>query len=184
MPSKADRPLSNRFFPATRIGLLVGLCVGIGGAVWKKSEPAPGQIVDVIPTHAAQTTWSPTPLSAPVRGPVVVNVWLEGCADCMPAFEAWSEIAATHALDDVPVMNVAYGHASEEFARKYRVDRSVVIDRGEYVVNRFGIGTFTTLVLDRAGNERSRASPVVPGYVERVKSAYNAILNEERARLR
>ena len=82
----------------------------------------------------------------------LVNVWLENCSDCMPAFNAWAKFAESdlgavpqapspglHLRSSVPVVNVAYGQATTAFAINYHVDSSLVFDTGAAVVQQLGI---------------------------------------------
>lgn len=102
----------------------------------------------------------------------LVNVWLEGCADCMPSFEAWKKHVADERLPSgVPISNVAYVRASEDYARRYRVDEGLVIDDGTNVVRPLGISRFTTLVVAADGTICHRDDPAAPGYVERLRAA-------------
>ena len=49
----------------------------------------------------------------------VVNVWLQGCSDCMPAFDAMAELQSEGGLNvGGPIINVAYGEADHEWARR------------------------------------------------------------------
>ena len=41
------------------------------------------------------------------QGNIVMNVWLQACHDCMPAFEAWRDLARAGRVDSWPVVNVA-----------------------------------------------------------------------------
>jgi hypothetical protein len=102
----------------------------------------------------------------------LVNVWLEGCADCMPSFEAWRKLVAEERLPSgVPISNVAYMRASEDYVRRYRVSEGLVIDDGSNVVRPLGISRFTTLVVAADGTICHRDDPAVDGYVERVRAA-------------
>jgi hypothetical protein len=102
----------------------------------------------------------------------LVNVWLEGCADCMPAFEAWKQLVADEKLPPgIPIANVAYVRASEPYARKYRVLEGLVVDDGSNVVRPLGISRFTTLVVAPDGRVCHQDSPDRPGYLERLGDA-------------
>jgi hypothetical protein len=102
----------------------------------------------------------------------LVNVWLEGCADCMPSFEAWKKAVADERLPPgIPISNVAYMRASEDYARRYRVSEGLVIDDGSNIVRPLGISRFTTLVVAGDGTVCHRDDPVAEGYVERLRAA-------------
>ena len=112
----------------------------------------------------------------------VVHVWLQGCADCMPAFEAMRELESSGGLGvRVPIINVAYGEAETTWARRYGVDHNLVFDPGgANVVKPLGIGTFTTLVIDGDGTILHRDRPDRAGYRDRVRAAVgNANLEPE-----
>ncbi len=103
----------------------------------------------------------------------VVNVWLQGCSDCMPAFEAMAKLQREGGLGiSAPVINVAYGEADLAWAQRYGVASSLVFDPGgANVVRPLGIGTFTTLVVEPDGRIVHRDRPDRPGYASRVRAA-------------
>jgi hypothetical protein len=102
----------------------------------------------------------------------VVNVWLQGCLDCAPAFDAARRIDEDHGWDGLPVANVALGAADPAWARAHGVGHGLVVDRdGARVVTPLGIGTFTTLVLDRQGRVVARDRPDAPGFLPRITTA-------------
>lgn len=109
----------------------------------------------------------------PPESLAVVHVWLQGCSDCMPAFEAMRAIDDAGGLGvDAPVFNVAYGEADPAWASRYGVRENLVFDPGgARIVRPLGIGTFTTLVVDETGVVVHRDRPDRPGYVERVREA-------------
>lgn len=181
-PRAPDRPVPVRFFPASRLGLVVGLAVGLGGAVLVRvGAPSPPPVVDesppaLVPASGVPAREPPPTLDGRVSLPGVVNVWLESCADCMPAFKAWREIERAGALAGVLLTNVAYGQASPQFVEAYRVHQNLIVDAdGELMVKRFGIGSFTTLVLDRHGHEVLRDRPERQGYPARVNAAWRSV---------
>lgn len=117
-------------------------------------------------------------VALPMEDPVIVNIWLQACADCMPAFEAFhahERSGAIRALE-APVVNVAFGSADHDWAARYGVAENLVIDpSGAAVVRTLGIGTFTTLVLDERGYVRHVDRPDRPGYVDRLSGALRAL---------
>jgi peptidyl-prolyl cis-trans isomerase A (cyclophilin A) len=110
--------------------------------------------------------------------PVVVNVWLQGCADCAPAFDAEIALQERGGLKvDVPIVNVAFGEATAEWANAHGVGHNLVFDPGgRSIVHPLGITTFTTLVLDEQGEVRLLDSPVLPGFADRVVGATRALV--------
>lgn len=124
--------------------------------------------------HSVLTRPGGPPLELPPRSRSVVNVWLQGCADCMPAFEAMAQLQLHGGLgSDIPVVNVAYGEADETWATRYGVSTNLVFDgAGANVVRPLGIGTFTTLIVDPDGRIIHRDRPDRPGYAERVRSIF------------
>jgi hypothetical protein len=111
--------------------------------------------------------------AVPLRQLHVVHVWLQGCQDCMPAFEAMRELEDRGGLGlRVPVLNIAYGEADPTWARRYAVDGDLYFDvGGATFVKPLGIGSFTTLVVDANGTIIHRDRPDRPGYRERVRAA-------------
>lgn len=142
-------------------------------------------VVDHVPpvTTAANTRQVRWPLTLPsptgeqvtLTGPAVVNVWLQGCADCMPAFEANKQLMQAGGYgSDVALYNVAYGRADVSWAQGFLVDTHLVFDDGAAVVQPLGIGTFTTLVVDAAGGVTVIGSPVATDHKQRVLTALAA----------
>ncbi len=104
----------------------------------------------------------------------VVHVWLQGCADCMPAFEAMRRDSAEfeREWEGVPTINVAYGQADPSWAAAHGVRHHLVYDAtGSAIVQPLGITSFTTLVLDEGGHVLHRDRPDSPGYVGRIRHA-------------
>jgi hypothetical protein len=125
---------------------------------------------------------TPTVLTGPgakafLPQPAIVHVWLEGCADCMGAFRAMKEGRDAFVESwPLPVINVAYGKSSMDFALEYKVDDQLVFDpSGAAMVRPLGIGTFTTLVFDAEGNLLHRDRPDRPGYQDRVFQAASQV---------
>lgn len=108
-----------------------------------------------------------------IPGPnaMVVNVWLQACADCMPRFNAARDMVQSGESWPTPTVNVAFGRADPNWAARYGVDDGLVIDRGSAVVNPLGIRTFTTLVVDRDGQVVHTDYVDRPGFLARVEAA-------------
>ena len=163
------RPIATEFFPTARVALVIGALVAtLGAAVAKRADDVgPAPVVESVPVPAAPR------VSSELVGPVVAHVWLENCADCMSAFAAHARLQESNALAGVPQVNVAYGASTPEFRAQYRVDANLIEDGdGSKVVNRYGISSFTTLVIDANGALLLRDRPDRPGYVERVREAW------------
>ncbi len=158
-----------------------GLAWRYGAIVWARRA----QVADVRPAATslrgrafpACTLEGPGgPVALPTGRPVVVNVWLQGCADCMQAFEAARAIDARGGYRDLDVVNVAYGSADPTWAKSYGVDSRLVFDEGgAKIVKPLGIGTFTTLVVDAKGIVRLVDRPDRAGHEERVRGAALAL---------
>lgn len=133
----------------------------------------PGYIANRIPASVLHGPRPGSEVRMPPSGRSVVHVWLQGCADCMPAFEAMRDLEQNGGLGlHVPIVNVAYGEADEVWARRYGVSENLVFDPGgANVVRPLGIGTFTTLVVNGDGVIIHRDRPDRPGYRERVRAA-------------
>ncbi len=145
-------------------------------------------MVGVVPASAKDPAASPPPrgsavlqaatLSGPdgtiglANGqPLIVHVWLQGCGDCMPAFEAMRRLHEGGNVMPLPVINVAYGRASKQWAQRYGLHDPLVFDAGENVVRPLGIGTFTTLVVDGDGTVLERVRPTQSSYIKRILAA-------------
>jgi hypothetical protein len=75
------------------------------------------------------------------RAKTVVHVWLQGCQDCMPAFEALREIEDSGGLRvDAPVINVAYGEADPDWAARYAARENLVYDPSGRAASFIAIG--------------------------------------------
>jgi len=113
------------------------------------------------------------PTRVPLQQMHVVHVWLQGCQDCMPAFEAMRELSNQGGLGlHVPVLNVAYGEADQTWAHRYGVGGDLLFDtNGAAFVKPLGISTFTTIVVDPNGNVIHRDRPDRPGYRDRIRAA-------------
>jgi hypothetical protein len=131
----------------------------------------PGYVAGRMPNARLSGPGGSFAMPPPTRS--VVNVWLQGCSDCMPAFNAMAQLQSEGGLSvDGPIINVAYGEADPEWARRYGVANNLVFDPGGVsVVTPLGIGTFTTLVVEPDGTIVHRDRPGRPGYAERVRNA-------------
>jgi hypothetical protein len=141
-----------------------------------------GEKVERLVTFAASPDRFPTTtltgpsgaITFPPPEPTVVHVWLQGCSDCMPAFEAQKRHVDAGVYAGVPVVNVAYGQAEAAWATRYGVDERLLFDPGENVVQPLGIGTFTTLLVDDDGDIRFTGRPDQDGFVHRLAGALEA----------
>lgn len=191
-PYRDGKPLADIIPPDRRRAKLMALVVAsmiAGVAVWqlaiyavdtigsRGSESLP--IAPATPGYAAGRI-NPAvlhgpggPVTMPPRARSVVHVWLQGCSDCMPAFEAMRELHESGGLGiDAPVINVSYGQADPVWAASYRVNDNLVYDiGGAAVIKPLGIGTFTSLVVDPDGVIVHRDRPDRPGYRERMRAA-------------
>ncbi|MDB5220514.1 MAG: Signal recognition particle receptor protein FtsY [Myxococcaceae bacterium] len=167
---------------------LVGVSMVAGVALWLTglwvietltsgdAEPiqvvqTPGYVAGIVPRSTLSGPGGLVAMPPPKRS--VVNVWLQGCSDCMPAFEAMAQLESEGGLNVAgPIINVAYGEADETWARRYGVGKNLVFDPGGgSVVKPLGIGTFTTLVVEPDGTIIHRDRPDRAGYVSRVRAA-------------
>lgn len=177
------RPVAIAFFPTARIALAIGVLVAaFGAAVIKREGPVEIEVVtSAVSPNVRPSTVSPTSISAAAHapegglvGPVVAHVWLENCADCMSAFAAHARLQNEGALEGIPQVNVAYGASTPAFRAQYRVDANLIEDGdGSKVVHRYGISSFTTLVIDAKGELLLRDRPDREGYVARVRDAWS-----------
>jgi|GEM_PF-1641265 len=185
-------------FQGWRLLALIAASVAIGvglhaaaRALWVRQTSAVGVTVvhrappSTSASSSSSTTVTPNarigwPLVLPgpdgssvsLSGTAIVNVWLQGCADCMPAFEAMKVLQAKGGFDGARVYNVAYGSADPSWAARYGVDGNLAFDEGKSIVQALGISTFTTLVVDEHGGVRSQGSPVAPDFQSRVMSVW------------
>lgn len=193
-PYREGKPLSEIIPPdrrAQRTAALVIASMIAGVALWvvggfvleqmrSHASSPPVRTVPIVPGYVAgrlpsSTLHGPggTTVTFPPHTRSVVHVWLQGCQDCMPAFEAMGELATHGGLGaDVPVVNVSYGEADAAYASRYGVSTNLVFDQGgASVVRPLGIGTFTTLVVDPDGSIIHRDRPDRAGYRQRVRAA-------------
>lgn len=188
-PYRAEKPLAEIIPPDRRrertIAIIVASMIA-GVAMWTLGGWAVEAIRARDPAHPppppsfVSGRITPSVLGGPggpTRVPLpqmhVVHVWLQGCQDCMPAFEAMRELSDHGGLGlHVPVMNVAYGEADQTWAHRYGVGGDLLFDTtGAVFVKPLGIGTFTTIVVDPNGNVIHRDRPDRPGYRDRIRAA-------------
>jgi hypothetical protein len=111
----------------------------------------------------------------------VVHIWMQACADCMPAFDAHKQLAESGGLRvPLPIVNVAYGRASPEWAASYGLAEHLVFDNGSSVVGPLGVSSFTTVVLDARGRVVLRDRPDRAGYAERVQAAAQVVATMQK----
>lgn len=191
-PYRDGKPLADIIPPDHRRAKAVALVIAsmiagvsiwvLGGWALEEMNSRGDRPVPPTPGYVAGRI-APAVLHGPGGGRVmppktrsVIHVWLQGCQDCMPAFEAMRELEDHGGLGvKVPIINVAYGEADATWAARYRVDTNLVYDLGgASVVKPLGIGTFTTLVVDSNGSILHRDRPDRAGYRERVRAAVGA----------
>ncbi len=190
-PYRAGKPLAEIIPPdrrRERAIALVGASMIAGVVLWvlggwaldalqtSIAEPVqplqtPGYVAGRVPRSTLSGPGGIQAMPPPVRS--VVNVWLQGCVDCMPAFNAMAQLQREGGMNvEAPVINVAYGEADETWARRYGVATNLVFDPGGgALVKPLGIGTFTTLVVEPDGTIIHRDRPDRDGYLARVRSA-------------
>lgn len=164
-------------------GLLVLMIVAVGLRSWfartvreaaEKSAPAPPTSPSPSPSEPSKQGYFPR---VTLHGPdgdqtipsrdsaTVVNVWLQGCADCMPAFDAVRKAPPCKGR----VVNVAYGQAAPDWAATYGVRTNLVFDHGgRSVVQPLGIHSFTTFVVNPDGKIVLQDRPDSPTYNEKL----------------
>lgn len=166
-----------RFALTLGLGLVAGVALTVLGLRLKDALEPRESVVEVTPVSTPDgrvVHLPPLPPGAPTHGPRVVHVWLQGCSDCMPAFEAMRALSQHGGLG-VPEVNVAYGSAEPAWAERYGVGKNLVVDPGENVVSPLGISSFTTMVLDADDHVRLVDRPDKPGYADRIRGAYQAL---------
>jgi hypothetical protein len=113
----------------------------------------------------------------PPRTPTVINAFLEGCRNCDTALAGWRDRDGAALLEaGIPVVNVALGAVSLDWAKSWMLDANLVVDVGGRTV--FGpadVDGFETLVVDERGAVRLRDRPGSPGFVDRVRGAVTAL---------
>ncbi len=164
---------------------LVVTCVlagaGLREALWRVDLASRLQQHAVLPSsapqhvHATLKTPSGGTVTLPSGRVTVVNVWLQGCPDCMETFRAFSALQQHPLWSRVDVVNVAYGQADPNWAHEYGVDLNLAFDPGDQIVQPLGIGTFTTFVIDGQGRVVFRGRAVEPAFVERIAAVIDAM---------
>ncbi len=194
-PYRADKPLDQIIPPDRRrektiavviVSMLAGIGLWqLGGAIttWMHDRAPPTPPPPAFITGRITPSVLAGPGGAqhvPLGEMHVVHVWLQGCQDCMPAFEAMRELHDRGGLGvSVPELNVAYGEADLTWANRYGVGHNLLWDaNGAAFVKPLGIGTFTTLVVDASGNVIHRDRPDRPGYRDRVRAAVGEVAPE------
>lgn len=188
-PYRTEKPLTELIPPDRRREKTVAIIVAsmiAGVAVWTlggwavEAMRARDPVRPPPPPTFVSGRITPTLLGGPggpTRVPLqqmhVVHVWLQGCQDCMPAFEAMRDLSDRGGLGlHVPVLNVAYGEADQTWAHRYGVGGDLLFDtNGAAFVKPLGISTFTTIVVDPNGNVIHRDRPDRPGYRDRIRAA-------------
>ena len=123
------------------------------------------------------------PVTLPMSVPVVVNIWLQDCADCQPAVDAWQAIQEEQGLAalELPVVNVAFGGANVDWASLHKLQDRLVFDpSGGALVRPMGIGSFTTVIMDETGTIRLKDRPDQPGFAQRLIGAARVLQTQPR----
>ncbi|MBX3193007.1 MAG: AgmX/PglI C-terminal domain-containing protein [Labilithrix sp.] len=187
-PYREGKPLSEIIAPDNRRAktlVLIVASMAVGASLWAFGGRLFADREKPLHVPLAAASFPHVTLSGPdgtkrlpAPTPAVIHVWLQGCADCMPAFEALRDLEASGGLGvTVPIINVSYGAADPVWAGRYRVRENLVFDHGgQNVVRPLGIGTFTTLVIDETGAILHRDRPDAPGYRDRIRT----VLGPER----
>lgn len=184
-PAGIVTPRAQRFVERHATALLVVGSVATGAVLQHVAAPWLQQRL-ASPGVAARGSF-PAPITLrgpngfavtlPMATPVVIQVWLQGCGDCMPAFEAHRELKAAGGLEPgLPVINVAYGHADPSWALQYGLGDGLVFDpAGAALVRPLGLNSFTTLIMDENGRIVLKDRPDNPGYADRMAGAIRAL---------
>lgn len=189
-PYREGKRLAEIIAPDRRRQKVLALILGsmiAGVALWELGGLAASALRTNVATRVYPTQGAGRIMPAVLHGPEhdvamppgtlsIIHVWLQGCQDCMPAFEAMRRLEDEGGLGvDVPIYNVAYGEADPTWAMRYGVRTNLVYDAGGLsVVRPLGISTFTTLVVDKNGAILLRDRPDRPGYRARIRAAVHA----------
>lgn len=113
------------------------------------------------------------PKTLPLERAFIANVWLQGCQDCMPSFEAWKKLYEEGEIPkSLPIVNVAYGNVEPAWAERYGLRDMLLVDGdGQKLVKPQMIKTFTTLVVAADRKIVWRGQPRDPRYLDRLKAA-------------
>jgi thiol-disulfide isomerase/thioredoxin len=143
------------------------------------TSPPPPPAPPPSSTHIAPVvlTGPDGSVSLPSGKVTIVHVWLEGCADCMPAFRAMRDLQDKGGFGlDAAEVNVSFGKADPAWASRFGVRTNLVHDLGgQSVVRPLGISTFTTLVVDPGGAIAHKDRPDEEGYLDRVRTAVKTL---------
>ncbi|MDP2344159.1 MAG: hypothetical protein Q8O67_24590 [Deltaproteobacteria bacterium] len=181
----ATAPPAQRGRAAALGAVVVVAAAGAGFFLFSATpDPVPPAVLQVIEAEPTPSSSPPPaapadPAVVPLPGPSIVNVWLEGCADCMPTFEAWQRASSEHKIPaGARVINVVYGSdrpSTRPFAEKYGVASDLRFDvDGTLMVQRTGIATFTTFVIDAGSHITWRGRAVDPGFDTALGDAWRA----------
>ena len=186
---RQSKPLADLIAPDRRkqklfitivLSMLGGVAIWLGGAAvlahFQTSQPQPHLPIMIGRIQPAVLSGADHDIVMPPPGLAIMNVWMQGCQDCMPAFEAMKRLEDEGGLGvDVPIYNIAYGEAEPRWAMRYGVRENLAYDLGgASVVRPLGINTFTTLVVDRDGTILLRDRPDQTGFRARVRAAVHA----------
>ena len=152
-------------------GFLYFIFQSAGDFEGQKKVPRPRKRVSGKKGHIGRFTLSGPDGSKqfPTQRVTVVNVFLQACPDCMPAFRKYRDCGGFGSK--TPVVNIGYNKAEKRWLRDYNMDKNVYIDKGgRALVMPQGIRSFTTLVVDGDGKIHLRILPTDKGYVNRVKA--------------
>ncbi|NUO51649.1 MAG: hypothetical protein HOV80_22565 [Polyangiaceae bacterium] len=175
-----------RMSPRVRQLALIGLLLaGIGLVVIGIIDPGAPAVADVQPPAQPGTAklaphlfeGPDGPETLPLDGAFIANVWLQGCQDCMPSFEAWKRLyEAGEIPKSLPIVNIAYGEVDPAWAERYALHDTLLVDSdGSKLVKPQAITTFTTLVVAADRKIVWRGLPRDPGYLDQLKSALAAL---------
>ena len=169
-----------KLFITIALSVLGGIALCMAGSAvmahYQTSQPQPHLPIMLGRIQPAVLSGADHDIAMPPPGLAIMNVWMQGCQDCMPAFEAMARLQDEGGLGvDVPIYNIAYGEAEPSWAKRYGVRENLAYDLGgASVVRPLGINTFTTIVIDKDGTILLRDRPDQAGYRARVRAAVHA----------
>lgn len=178
-----------KHLPKNGMLLLIGASICFG--FWAKSVDIPGQLHRVLSrdesrevAHQFNVTWNgfrgPVEFKSgeilPLKGKTfLMNIWLQNCPDCIPAFRAFRDFPPS-SLPNIPVVNISYGsELNMQFAKKYGLDSNLIADQGSGIVLPLRIRTFTTVLVDADGVFRWSGTPAEPGFLMKLQGAYESL---------